>query len=324
MAKFEIYLTQSVTAEVTVTFTIESDQSEDEVLALFEEQAQDWTRLARLDPESDDIEGYVQDTFHYELNYEGDDGGDVEVSVTEIDPQPKPKKIADAKKDAPVTKITTTKTKVKTDSILMENNLVKDIDGNTYNVVKIGKQVWTIENLNVSKYRNGDVIPQVQDKGEWATLKTGAWCYYENKDENGTTYGKLYNWFAVNDPRGLAPEGFHIPSDKEWKTLTTNLGGKEINNLIPLAGGKMKEKGKMNWEKPNKGATNSSGFTGLPAGNRNIEGMFISKGLNAFWWSSSEVDSNNAWFRRLSYNYDYVVFSDTFKTQGFSIRCIKD
>ena len=80
----------------------------------------------------------------------------------------------------------------------------------------------------------------------------------------------------------------------------------------------------MNWEKPNKGATNSSGFTGLPAGHRNIERISISKGLNAFWWSSSEVDSNNAWFRRLSYNYDYVVFSDTFKTQGFSIRCIKD
>jgi uncharacterized protein (TIGR02145 family) len=324
MAKFEIYLTQSVTAEVTVTFTIESDQSEDEVLALFEEQAQDWTRLARLDPESDGIEGYVQDTFHYELNYEGDDGGDVEVSVTEIDPQPKPKKIADAKKDAPVTKITTTKTKVKTDSILMENNLVKDIDGNTYNVVKIGKQVWTIENLNVSKYRNGDVIPQVQDKVEWATLKTGAWCYYENKDENGTTYGKLYNWFAVNDPRGLAPEGFQIPSNKDWSTLTKNIGGEELYNKVLIAGGKMKEKGNTHWEKPNKGASNASGFTGLPGGIRDQDGMFVGKGLNATWWSSSEENTDNAWYRNVSQNYDHLGFSDIFKARGFSVRCLKD
>jgi uncharacterized protein (TIGR02145 family) len=203
-------------------------------------------------------------------------------------------------------------------------NIARDIDGNVYNGIQIENQFWLTENLNVSKYRNGDDIPQVQNEAEWTTLKTGAWCYYENKEDNGTTYGKLYNWFAVNDPRGLAPEGFHIPSDKEWKTLTNYLGGNKINNLIPLAGGKMKEKGKMNWEKPNKGATNSSGFTGLPAGHRNIEGIFISKGLKAFWWSSSEVDSNNASFRNLLYNYDFLVFSATFKTQGFSIRCIKD
>ena len=318
MAKFEIYLTQTVTAEVTVTFTIESDQSEDEVLALFEEQAQDWTRLARLDPESDGIEGYVQDTFHYELNYEGDDGGDVEVSVTEIDPQPKQKKIPDAKKDAPVTKITTTKTKVKADSILMENNVVKDIDGNTYNVVKIGKQLWTIENLNVSKYRNGDEIPQVQNETEWATLKTGAWCYYENKDENGTKYGKLYNWFAVNDPRGLAPEGFHIPSDKEWKTLATYLGGDTV------AGGKMKEIGTAILNSSNQNATNSMGFTGLPGGYSDLGGAFDGIGNDGYWWSSSENDTADAWSRILNYSNVIQKRSSFNKKNGFSVRCLRD
>ena len=84
---------------------------------------------------------------------------------------------------------------------ITENNTITDIDGNTYNVVQIGKQLWTAENLNVSKYRNGDEIPQVQDAEEWAHLETGAWCYYENKDNNGITYSKLYNWYAVNDPR---------------------------------------------------------------------------------------------------------------------------
>jgi uncharacterized protein (TIGR02145 family) len=318
MAKFEIYLTQSVTAEVTVTFTIESDQTEDEVLALFEEQSQDWTRLARLDPESDGVEGYIKNTFKYELNYEGDDGGDVEVSVTEIDPQPKPKKIADAKKDAPVTKITTTKTKVKTDSILMENNLVKDIDGNTYNVVKIGKQLWTTENLNVSKYRNGDEIPQVQNEAEWATLKTGAWCYYENKDDNGTKYGKLYNWFAVNDPRGLAPEGFHIPSDKEWKTLTTNLGGDTA------AGGKKKETGTALSNSSNQNATNSIGFTALPGGYSDLGGAFDGIGNDGYWWSSSENDMADAWSRILIYSNVTPKRSSFNKKNGFSVRCLRD
>ena len=100
--------------------------------------------------------------------------------------------------------------------------------------IKIGTQTWTTKNLDVTKYRNGDAIPQVQDKNAWAKLKTGAWCYYENKTAKGTTYGKLYNWFAVNDPRGLAPSGYHIPTDAEWTILTDYLGGDSI------AGAKMK------------------------------------------------------------------------------------
>ena len=102
------------------------------------------------------------------------------------------------------------------------------------NEIKIGDQTWTIKNLDVTTYRNGDAIPQLEDQEEWANLTTGAWCYYENESDNGTTYGKLYNWFAVNDPRGLAPKGYHIPTDEEWTILSVNLGGES------QAGTKMK------------------------------------------------------------------------------------
>jgi hypothetical protein len=108
------------------------------------------------------------------------------------------------------------------------NSSVTDVDGNVYGAVKIGNQVWTKENLNVSKYRNGDIIPQVTNQTEWSNLTTGAWCYYENSTANGTTYGKLYNWYAVNDPRGLAPQGWHVSSNDEWTVLTTFLGGKAL------------------------------------------------------------------------------------------------
>ncbi|MCX6159142.1 MAG: fibrobacter succinogenes major paralogous domain-containing protein [Ignavibacteriae bacterium] len=155
-----------------------------------------------------------------------------------------------------------------------------DIDGNVYKTVKIGNQEWMAENLNVGHYRNGDVIPQVQDDNEWENLRTGAWCYYENEKSNGKTYGKLYNWYAVNDPRGLAPEGWHIPSDVEWNIIIDYLGGGDV------AGGKMKAKTK--WESPNTGATNESGFTGLPGGLRGYDGIFYYIGKTADFWSSSE------------------------------------
>lgn len=133
-------------------------------------------------------------------------------------------------------------------------------DDKVYKIVKIGNQVWMAENLNTSHYLNGDSIPQVQDKAEWVALTTGAWCYYQNDAENGKTYGKLYNWYAVNDPRGLAPEGWHIPTDAEWIALIDYLGGTNV------AGGKMKQIGTVHWISPNLGATNESGFSALPGG----------------------------------------------------------
>src|SRR5947207_14523233 len=134
--------------------------------------------------------------------------------------------------------------------------------GKTYKTVKIGNQVWMAENLDVSTYRNGDIIPQVQDPKIWSDLKTGAWCYYEDKSEMGERYGKLYNWYAVNDPRGLAPEGWHIPSDAEWTKLTEFLGGK--------IGSSVKIKSPKGWAKDGNGA-NETGFTALPGGTRSIE-----------------------------------------------------
>ena len=141
---------------------------------------------------------------------------------------------------------------------------ITDVDGNTYNSVIIGTQEWTKENLNVSKYSDGTIIPQVTDPTQWGSLITGAWCYYNNTTANGTTYGKLYNWYAVAgiydaasaaNPalrKKLAPNGWRIPGDTDWTKLTIFLGGEGV------AGGKMKATGTSLWQSPNTDATNSS------------------------------------------------------------------
>ena len=200
-----------------------------------------------------------------------------------------------------------------------------EVDGVTgKNSVKIGTQVWKIKNLNVSRYRNGDSIPQVKGKNAWAYLKTGAWCYYNNDPATGAIYGKLYNWYAVNDPRGLAPVGWHVPSDAEWTALSNFLGGDAV------AGGKMKSTGTIEagtglWYAPNADATNSSGFTGLPGGNRYYDGTFSSISLYGTWWSSTENGSDYAWFRYLSYDGGSIKKEDYLsKNYGLSIRCLKD
>jgi uncharacterized protein (TIGR02145 family) len=184
--------------------------------------------------------------------------------------------------------------------------------------VKIGNQTWTTKNLDVSKYRNGDEIPHVDDPLTWSKLTYGAWCYYDNIDSNGITYGKLYNMYAVLDPRGLAPAGFHIPSDKDWTILTDYLGGKDE------AGVKMKEAGTTHWPRPNTGATNSSGFTGLPAGYRDDNGAFVSIGVNGFWWSSTEGFTYFAWNRYPDTLYGLVGRDFGYKSYGMSIRCLAD
>ena len=181
--------------------------------------------------------------------------------------------------------------------------------------VAIGNQIWISKNLNVNTYRNGDVIPEVQDQEAWENLTTGAWCYYENNTANSTTYGKLYNWYAVNDPRGLAPNGYHIPSDDEWMILTTYLGGKLV------AGTKMKST--TGW-KNNGNGTNTSGFSGLPGGCRFLTGHFGTIDSYGNWWSSSEDDAIEAWDRSLNSNYVYVYRNASHKLYGFSVRCIRD
>jgi uncharacterized protein (TIGR02145 family) len=193
-------------------------------------------------------------------------------------------------------------------------------DAGTSGTVKIGLQVWMQENLDVSHYRNGDSIPEIKDPVAWAETRTGAWCWYNNDSVTGASYGKLYNWYAVNDPRGLAPTGWHVASDAEWDTLITFLGNHSI------AGGKMKEAGTIHWLPPNTDATNVSGFTGLPGGHRFGNGDFGYIRLYGIWWSSTQYQAFQAWYRVLRYNTAFIYRSHHAFTRryGFSVRCIQD
>ena len=187
--------------------------------------------------------------------------------------------------------------------------------------VTIGSQIWTSCNLNVSTYRNGDIIPQVTDPTAWIALTTGAWCYYNNDPANNTKYGKLYNWYAVNDVRGLAPIGYHVPTDVEWTILTDYLGG------LTVAGGKMKEVGTTSWNSPNTGATNTSLFTGLPGGRRINNGAFQNIGqYGAFWTSTDWLDpnTNGAWYYLLTNSQQQANRYTNGKIVGFSVRLIRD
>jgi uncharacterized protein (TIGR02145 family) len=189
-----------------------------------------------------------------------------------------------------------------------------------YQEVTIGTQVWMQKNLAVSHYRNGDSIPEIRDSAAWDAARTGAWCWYNNDSSNDATYGKLYNWYALNDPRGLAPAGWHVSSDAEWDTLVIFLGGQLI------AGGKMKEAGTAHWFPPNTDATNSSGFTGLPGGSLFGNGKFGLIGPYGTWWSSTPFQDFQAWYRTLQYNSAaiYGTHHDATTRYGFSVRCVKD
>jgi uncharacterized protein (TIGR02145 family) len=184
--------------------------------------------------------------------------------------------------------------------------------------ITIGTQVWTGCNLNVDTYANGDPIPEVTDPTAWAALTTGAWCYYNNDSGNNVIYGKLYNWHAVNDPRGLAPTGYHVPTSAEWTTLTTLLGGETV------AGGQLKESGLCHWETPNTGATNSIGFAALPGGFRSNSGIFQNINFGGEWWTSSENSSTYASDRQMQFNAINASSSSSLKEFGFSVRLIQD
>ena len=189
---------------------------------------------------------------------------------------------------------------------------------NIYKTVKIEKLEWMVDNLNVNVFRNGDPIPEARTNEEWSKAgKEGkpAWCYYENRNENGNKYGVLYNWFAVHDPRGLAPVGWHVSSDAEWRVTTDFLGGEDA------AGTKMKSK--IGWDQDGNG-TNESGFTGLPGGCRDLNGKFSYINNIAYWWSSTEKDTTFAWFRVIDKSPYYVYRTNYYKQNGLSVRCIKD
>ena len=200
-------------------------------------------------------------------------------------------------------------------------NIVKDYDGNIYHTVKIGKQVWMVENLKTTHYRNGDPIEHAFDDREWSNIKIGAYCNYDNNPNNSEIYGRLYKKEAITDSRNITPAGWHIPTSDDWKTLQTFLGG------ASLSGGKMKEAGTVHWVDPNKGANNSSGFTGVPGGFRFSNGVFGSIGFVAHMWSSGwkKLDGSDApWFRLVSSSEQSINHNDYSEATGFSVRCIKD
>ena len=184
--------------------------------------------------------------------------------------------------------------------------------------VVIGNQIWMKENLNASAYRNGDPIRYAGNYEEWKIAQQkalGAWCYYDFDPKNGEIYGKLYNWIAVNDSRGLAPSGYHVPSDSDWERLVNFLGGDS------LAGNKMKSK--TGWYQNGNG-DNSSGYNGLPGGCSDSIGFFTNISLYGVWWSSSENFMTSAWYRGLFWLNRSVSMGNTSKSEGLSVRCIRD
>lgn len=192
---------------------------------------------------------------------------------------------------------------------------VVDNEGNLISAKPIGTQVWITQNLKVKKYRNGDVIPQIQNSAEWSTLTTGAWCYYNNDPAQGV----LYNWYAVNDPRGLAPTGWHIPSNEEWITLYEYLGGPS------WAANKMKNQ--TGWSQSN--GTNESGFSAIPEGYRLAGGSYEcldanGKAKDAYWHTASEYSLANSKYTSLIYNINSPLFGNLDKRSGMSVRCLKD
>lgn len=199
-----------------------------------------------------------------------------------------------------------------------EKITVTDIDGNLYHAVKIGSQVWMVENLKVTHYRNGDPIPNVIEDTAWHNLTTGAYCNYNHDTNYSKTYGRLYNWYTVMDVRNIAPAGWHIATDKEWFTLTDYLGG------VIAAGSKLQESGSTHWKGTFTSATNASGFTALPAGYRHPAGTFLAVTFNCSFWSTTEFDKDAAYGRYLGNADGSVGKYNQNKKNGISVRCLRD
>ena len=214
------------------------------------------------------------------------------------------------------------------DSVSYNNNIVLE------NTVKIGNQIWMTKNLDVATYRNGKPIRHCQTNEEWidaASKREGAWCYYNNDPANGEIYGKLYNWFAVNDPRGLAPAGWHVPTDEEWKELEMCLGmtqqdaDKCFGDRGTDQGAQLASRADLwyNGELEFNANFGISGFSALPGGRRLYDGTFSYIGSSGYWWSSENI----SWFvygRTLHYNSPDVRRADLNVDRGFSVRCVRD
>ncbi len=206
-----------------------------------------------------------------------------------------------------------------------QSNSVKDIDGNRYKTVKIGTQTWLSGNLKTTRYNDGTGIPEVKKYGDWETLSTPAYCWYNNDSAHKEDYGALYNWFAVNTDK-ICPKGWHVPTDKEWKELRATLG--DNGN----AGSALKESGTAHWRGPNTGATNASGFSALPGGYRDLNGPFNLLRADGYWWSSTESTwwsspgktPSISFYRNLRYDDRDIYRNAGDKKFGFCVRCVLD
>ena len=202
----------------------------------------------------------------------------------------------------------------------LDMNTVTDIDGNMYETMRVGDKLWMTENLRATRYRNGDPIPVITEGSEWQDLQSGAMSAYSNYEDAAQVYGRLYNWYAVADERGLAPVGWHVATDEEWQMLIDHFGGKD------LAGGLLKEAGTSRWQSPNAGPDERSGFCALPGGKRDPqEGAFY--GLHAFahfWTSTENPEYDYAFQRWLGFDRTRVKHTSYLKSAGYSVRCVKD
>jgi uncharacterized protein (TIGR02145 family) len=204
---------------------------------------------------------------------------------------------------------------------------VTDIEGNEYATIVIGTQEWMAENLRTGSYANGEQIPNVTGNTAWGQLTTGAWANYDNNSGYEYPIGKLYNWYAVADPRNVCPTNWHVPTEAEWSALVNYLDPANGNNgeYSGTAGGKMKSTGTQYWFLPNTGATNESGLSGLPGGARsNVDGNFGALGSGGFWWSASESGAELAWYHLLYDSSSDVTRNSNDKGNGFSVRCVRD
>jgi uncharacterized protein (TIGR02145 family) len=313
-------------SEKIIFLEINKKELNTKVNGLTNELSTNKTNLAAKDQELSDIQA--------ELTAKTDSLEIMRAELTKLKPAPKPV----------VTNNTSTNN---------SNQSAQTSQTGGYKSVKIGSQTWMASNLNVSTFRNGDAIPEAKTEDEWEKAgKEGkpAWCYYDNYPKNGAKYGKLYNWYAVNDPRGLAPVGWHVPSDTEWTSLEDYLGDDEGQKMKSTSGWNSWDENltctnckswndeyirktachvckdtRINGKKTHSGnGTNSSGFSGLPGGLRGNDGGFDDLGFSGYWWSSTENNSYRAWNRDLDYNDSIVLRNYGFKQNGFSVRCLRD
>ena len=213
----------------------------------------------------------------------------------------------------------------------MKETLVKDIDGNSYKTVKIGEQIWMAENLKVTQYRNGDPIPNLTDENDWENTEQGAYCNYDNNEDNVETYGRLYNWYAVDDNRGLAPNGWHIPTDDEFKQLEMYLGmsqeeADDGNFRGTNEGSKLAGRSDL-WNDgilTNIPEFGTSGLDLIPGGYREYGVYYYDMDISCYFWSSTENGNVAAWYRLLNYNLSDIFRDDCNMRSELSVRCLKD